>query len=92
MANSIEVGFARVNVTPPLDVNLDGYAKLRIADGVLDELEATALALRSGNTTAVLIAVDHTGLYKAFLDEWRAEIAERFINKGLRILEDLRKM
>ena len=77
MPNNIEVGYARVNVTPPLGVNLDGYAMVRIADGVLDELEATAIALRSSDTTAVLIAVDHTGLYKVYLDEWRANIAAR---------------
>ena len=77
MANKLQVGYARVNVTPPLGVNIAGYYKVRFADGVLDELEACALALRNGDKTAVLMTVDHCGLSRAFLDDWRAEIAEK---------------
>ena len=74
MANNLKVGYARVNITPPMGVNIAGYYKVRIADGVLDELEACAVAVSSGDTTALLITVDHCGLTKDFLNEWRENI------------------
>ncbi len=76
MANNIKVGYARVNVTPPLGVNIAGYFKERIADGILDELEACAVAVNSGDSTALILTIDHCGLNKAYLDEWREIIAE----------------
>ena len=74
MANNIKVGYARVNITPPMGINISGYYKVRIADGVLDELEACAVAVGSGDTTAILITIDHCGLGKVFLNEWRENI------------------
>ena len=74
MANNIKVGYARVNITPPMGVNVAGYFKVRIADGVLDELEACAVAVGSGDTTAILMTIDHCGLDKVFLNEWRENI------------------
>ncbi len=74
--NNLLAGYARVNVTPPLGVNIAGYFVERIADGVLDDLEACALAIGDGKNTAVLITVDHCGLGKEFLNDWRADIAK----------------
>ncbi len=74
MANNLKVGYARVNITPPMGVNIAGYFKVRIADGVLDELEACAVAVGSGDTTALLMTVDHCGVTKDFLNEWRENI------------------
>ncbi len=76
MANNLKVGYARVNITPPMGINIAGYYKERIADGVLDELEACAVAVGDGKTTSLLITIDHCGLNKIFLNEWRANIAE----------------
>ena len=76
MTNNLRVGYARVNITPPMGVNIAGYFVERIADGVLDELEACAVAVGDGKTTALLITIDHCGLNKIFLNEWRANIAE----------------
>ena len=75
MANNLKIGYARVNITPPMGVNISGYFKVRIADGVLDELEACAVAVGSGDTTALLITIDHCGLNKVFLNEWRELIS-----------------
>ena len=76
MANNIKVGYACVNITPPMGVNIAGYFVERIADGVLDELEACAVAVSSGDSTAIIITIDHCGLSKAYLNEWRANVAE----------------
>ena len=74
MANNLKVGYARVNITPPMGVNIAGYYKVRIADGVLDELEACAVAVSSGDATALIMTVDHCGVTKDFLNEWRENI------------------
>ena len=76
MANNLKVGYARVNITPPMGIHIAGYYKERIADGVLDELEACAVAVGDGKTTALLITIDHCGLNKVYLNEWRENIAK----------------
>ena len=75
MANNLKVGYARVNITPPMGIHIAGYYKERIADGVLDELEACAVAVGDGKTTALLITIDHCGLNKVYLNEWRDNIS-----------------
>ena len=76
MSNNLKVGYARVNVTPPMGVNISGYFKVRIADGVLDDLESCAVAVGDGENTVLLITIDHCGLNKIFLNEWRENIAK----------------
>ena len=76
MANNLKIGYARVNITPPMGVNIAGYFVERIADGVLDELEACAVAIGDGKNTVIIMTVDHCGVLKVFLDEWRARISE----------------
>ena len=76
MANNLKIGYARVNITPPMGVNIAGYFVERIADGVLDELEACAVAVSDGKNTAILMTIDHCGVLKVFLDEWRQRISE----------------
>ena len=73
--NNLKVGYARVNIAPPMGIEIDGYFIERIADGVLDELEACAVAVSDGKNTAILISLDHCGLNKVFLDEWRSNIS-----------------
>ncbi|MBR7117174.1 MAG: hypothetical protein IKC87_05650 [Clostridia bacterium] len=76
MANDLKVGYARVNITPPLGSNISGYYQVRIADGVLDELEACAVAISNGDKRAVLVSLDNLGMSRDFLDPWREEIAK----------------
>ena len=76
MANNLKVGYARVNATPPLGVNIAGYFVERIADGILDELEVCAVAVGSGENTVILMTVDHCGLTKDYLNVWREEISK----------------
>ena len=71
-----KAGFARVDITPPLGTPIVGYFEARYAKGVLDNLEAQALALSDGERTAVLIAADLLGIEGvAFSGELRRRIA-----------------
>ena len=56
--NTLQAGFSRVNITPPLGTPIVGYFHNRYAEGVLDELEINALALAAGETKVLLMAVD----------------------------------
>lgn len=69
-----KAGFARVNITPMLGVGISGYFKPRTSDGVLDELEANALAVEKDGVKAVIIAVDSCGMVQEFIDPVRKDI------------------
>ena len=44
----LKAGFARVDITPPFGVSVQGYFEPRTAKGVLDPLLATAVAFDDG--------------------------------------------
>lgn len=75
--NTLKVGFARVNVTPSMGINICGYFKVRLADGVLDELEINALAVSAGENTALLLTVDNCGIEAKIMQEIRKSISEK---------------
>lgn len=57
-----EVGYADVDITPPLGHTMPGYFRERRADGVLDPLLAKALVLKNGETALVFAALDLIGV------------------------------
>ena len=67
--NNLMAGFARVDVTPPLGIAINGYFVPRIADGVRDPLEINCLALSCGETKVVLLSMDNTGIANEVLAE-----------------------
>jgi len=74
--SELRAGFARVNVTPMLGITMDGYFKTRYAEGTLDELELSALALSCGDTTALLISLDIIRIPRKIALEYKAHISE----------------
>lgn len=62
--NQLKVGFARVNINPQMGTPLRGYFIERLADGVLDDIEANAIALEHNNVKVLLISVDNCGIEK----------------------------
>ena len=75
--NTLQAGFARVNMTPPMGVNIAGYYKIRLADGVLDELSLNALALKNGDKTYLFVTADHCGIKMDLIKEFKAAITAR---------------
>lgn len=75
--NKLFAGFGRVNITPPMGISVAGYFKERKADGVLDELEINAVALKVEDNTVLLITVDHCGIVKPIMDGYKAEITKK---------------
>ena len=60
--NDFQAGYAQVNINPPLGIGICGYYIPRYAKGILDDLEAGALALSCGDRQIVLISVDNCGI------------------------------
>ena len=56
--NTLQAGFSRVNITPPLGIDIVGYYHSRYASGILDELEINALALAAGEDKVILLSAD----------------------------------
>ncbi len=69
------VGFAEVQITPPLGVFLDGYFQDRFADGVLDELYMQATAFSIGGKLCVLVTADLIGIYRENIELLRKSVA-----------------
>ena len=54
----LRIGFARLDVTPPLGLSLAGYFEDRKADGILDPIQLNAVAISCGEDTLLMIAAD----------------------------------
>ena len=66
MANLLKAGYAQVDITPPMGIDVAGYYKVRKAEGVLDNISAVALALSVNDKKALIITEDETVLISAF--------------------------
>lgn len=74
--NTLQAGFARVNITPMLGIGMAGYFVSRQAEGILDELQINALALGCGDSRVVLLSIDHCGIVKEVLNPMRQYICD----------------
>ena len=77
MNYDIKAGFSRVNVTPPMGINISGYFITRVAEGVLDELEINTLAVEKDGATVLLITVDTLGMSRAYIDTCKEVIVKQ---------------
>ncbi len=74
--NKLKAGFARVNINPPMGIPIRGYFKVRLADGVLDDLEINALALECDDVKALLICLDHCGIEQNLCSDYRKSASD----------------
>ncbi|MBQ7779382.1 MAG: hypothetical protein IJ404_02710 [Clostridia bacterium] len=72
----LQTGFARTDITPYLGTSLQGYFHPRYAEGVLDPLQAHAVAFDNGEKKAVLIGLDLIGIHQSLMGELRQAIGE----------------
>ena len=73
----LQAGFARANINPPMGIDINGYYVRRNAEGILDDLEVNALALKNGEKTVVLLSIDHLGTSDANYPRLREEISKK---------------
>ena len=74
--NTLQAGFARVDVTPSMGCGIYGYYIPRSVEGVLDPLYARCLVLEASGTKVAMISVDAGGVKRFVLDPIRQEIAK----------------
>ena len=74
---TLKAGFARVDITPPLGTRVVGYYRVRHAEGILDPLLATAVAVSDGENTVLIISVDNLGINQVTADRIREGAAEQ---------------
>ena len=72
----LKAGFARRVITPQLGPFLQGYLHKRPMEGVLDDLEVTAVAFNDGEKSAVILGVDTIDIRLDYVTEYRKIISE----------------
>lgn len=72
--NTLSVGYAELDITPPLGVTMPGYFTIRHATGVLDPLMVKTLVLSQGETTLAIAAFDLIGIDAEIVKEIRGKI------------------
>jgi len=80
-------GSARVDITPPLPVDVLGYVRRPVAPRrIMDPLLVTGVVLKEGDTTIAIMAADVTNLTPAFAEKVRARITEATGIPGANVL------
>ncbi|MBQ8322752.1 MAG: hypothetical protein IJX91_02165 [Clostridia bacterium] len=72
----LKVGFSRIEINPPLGVNVTGYFLKRYADGILDDTEINTVAIGKGGKTVILITLDCMEVTTDFCTSAREAVAK----------------
>lgn len=75
--NKLQVGFCRLDNTPPLGAPIDGYTFARYSEGILDPIEINTVALSDGERRIIISAVDVMLISNEHAAELRSLIEER---------------
>ena len=70
----MEAGFAKVEITPPLGLQIAGTFSPRPIEGVLDPLHAHAAVLKTTETQVVLVSCDLVSLAHGLVAEVRKDV------------------
>jgi len=73
----MKAGFCRLEITPPFGARLSGYFHERLADGIIDPLQANAIAFTDGERTAAVVCLDIIGINQENMDIIRHRAAEK---------------
>ncbi len=74
---SLSVGAAEIDITPPVGYRLAGYFSERLATGVHDPLRAKAIVLRQGREQIALVSCDLIGVSLGISTNARAGASKR---------------
>lgn len=74
--NDFKVGFSRVNINPPMGIEIAGYYQVRRAEAILDDLEINAVAFELGERKALMLTIDHCGIKLQLANRFRKAISD----------------
>src|SRR6266480_2651722 len=75
--DSLKVGAAEIDITPPVGHRMAGYFDERLATGVHDPLKAKAIVLQQGNEQIALVFCDLVGLSLNVTTNARAQASQK---------------
>ncbi|MBQ7036347.1 MAG: hypothetical protein IJN74_02530 [Clostridia bacterium] len=75
--SKFQVGYAEVNINPPLGAGVSGYYIPRYGKGFLDDLMSEVMVFSCGGKKIALISVDVCGFAASVLKEVKKGIAEK---------------
>ena len=73
----MKAGYSKLEITPELGANLNGYYRERYADHVIEPLYVTSLAVSDGNNTILTISLDISEILQIDTDDIRMRISKR---------------
>lgn len=71
-----EAGAARADITPPIGTHLYGYRPNVVSTSIHDPLNVTALALRQGDLTAIMITATVCSIENSLVEQLRQTISD----------------
>ena len=76
-AAGLQVGYAKINITPDFVVGLGGYSdsETRASTGFVDYIYATCIAVTSGEDTLLLYTIDTCAVAKGTMDKIRSTVS-----------------
>ena len=78
--NDLQIGYAEETINPELGISITGYYVPRFAKGFLSDLKAIALAVKSGNDTAMIISLDLCEPFSHVIDKIRVAVKEKTLD------------
>jgi neutral ceramidase len=75
--DSLRVGIAVADITPPIGFPMAGYYHERLAEGTIDPLKAKAIVFRDGQTEAALVVCDLIGIATDLSKSVRQKASEK---------------
>ena len=85
-AETLRVGVATADITPPLGIPMAGYYHARGADGVLDPLFTKAMVIESGGARAAFVTLDLISITREITEQSRAQIEKATGIPGSRVM------
>ena len=73
----LEIGLSRVDITPPVGIEMRGFAAREPSIGIHDQLKATSLVLSDGTVRAALVSCDLCSVDAALVKTIREETRMR---------------
>ena len=75
--STIQAGFGRLEITPPLGVPMNGYFYERLVEGVWDPIYVNAVAFKDGEKAVVTLACDLCGMVTDMYRECLRFVSEK---------------
>ena len=72
----MKIGYGKIDITPPLGSNLNGYYRERYSDHIIEPLYVTAVAYSDGEHTALTISLDISEILQRDTNDIRAKVSK----------------